>query len=123
MKKTVCWLIASVLVATFSAALHAQTSIEPAKPAKSTTQAGKLNAITDVPGVEVGNSDQRFSGTTVVMAPKGAFGLWLHACEYQCARSRRGRHPGGRILCAMLHAQAVGTTLSYKDKSPGAFAR
>jgi L-aminopeptidase/D-esterase-like protein len=75
MKKNLRILTVSVLAAAFSVGLHAQqSSIEPAKPVKSTTQTGRLNAITDVPGIEVGNFDQRLTGTTVVLAPKGAVG-------------------------------------------------
>ena len=66
--------VSAVLFATLGSSLHAQTTIEPAKPVRPTTQAGKLNAITDVPGIEVGNFEQRFTGTTVVLAPKGAVG-------------------------------------------------
>lgn len=66
--------VSAVLFASMGASLQAQSTVEPAKPVKATTQAGKLNAITDVPGIEVGNFEQRFTGTTVVLAPKGAVG-------------------------------------------------
>ncbi len=67
-------LVAAAVLTALTTASHAQTTIEPAKPVKSTTQTGKLNAITDVPGIEVGNFEQRHTGTTVVLAPKGAVG-------------------------------------------------
>ena len=35
---------------------------------------GPNNAITDVPGILVGNYDSNFTGTTVIFAPKGAVG-------------------------------------------------
>jgi L-aminopeptidase/D-esterase-like protein len=66
--------VSAVLFAAIGSSLQAQTSIEAAKPVRPSTQAGKLNAITDVPGIEVGNFEQRFTGTTVVLAPKGAVG-------------------------------------------------
>ena len=72
--KPIALFLASVLLSAAVFGVHAQTAVEPAKPVKSTTQTGKLNAITDVPGIEVGNFEQRFTGTTVVMAPAGAVG-------------------------------------------------
>lgn len=66
--------VSAVLFAALGSSLQAQTTIEPAKPVRPTTQIGKLNAITDVTGIEVGNFEQRFTGTTVVLAPKGAVG-------------------------------------------------
>ena len=33
-----------------------------------------MNAITDVPGIEVGSYDKNYTGTTVILAPKGAVG-------------------------------------------------
>lgn len=66
--------VSTILLAALSSGLQAQTGIEAAKPVRPTTQTGKLNAITDVPGIEVGNFEQRFTGTTVVLAPKGAVG-------------------------------------------------
>ena len=55
-------------------AVFAQTKIEPAKPQKSILGTGKYNAITDVPGIEVGHYDRNHTGTTVVLARKGAVG-------------------------------------------------
>ena len=66
--------LAPCLVLALSLGVHAQTPIEPAKPVTPAVQTGKLNAITDVPGIEVGQFEQRFTGTTVVMAPQGAVG-------------------------------------------------
>lgn len=44
--------VSVVLFASLGSSLQAQTSsIEPAKPVRPTTQTGKLNAITDVPGI------------------------------------------------------------------------
>lgn len=60
------------LLACFAAA--AQTKVEPAKPVPSTAKTGKWNAITDVPGVEVGSYDRNFTGTTVILIRKGAVG-------------------------------------------------
>ncbi|HEY9594766.1 MAG TPA: P1 family peptidase, partial [Spirochaetia bacterium] len=37
-------------------------------------QTGKLNAITDVPGIQVGSYDKNYTGTTVILAPTGAVG-------------------------------------------------
>ena len=61
----------AVLVA---AGLSAQTKVEPAKPVKMTDRTGPNNGITDVPGIEVGSYDRNFTGTTVVLAPRGAVG-------------------------------------------------
>jgi len=66
--------VAALLLAVLGSALQAQTRVEPAKPVRPATQTGPLNAITDVPGIEVGNFEQRSTGTTVVLAPKGAVG-------------------------------------------------
>lgn len=71
--KPIALFLASVLVAATGSVVYAQT-VEPAKPVKATAQTGKLNAITDVPGIEVGSFDQRLTGTTVVLAPNGAVG-------------------------------------------------
>ncbi|MCB2005893.1 MAG: hypothetical protein KDH93_12825, partial [Rhodoferax sp.] len=54
--------VSAVLFAALGFSLQAQTTIEPAKPIQPKTQTGKLNAITDVPGIEVGNFEQRFTG-------------------------------------------------------------
>jgi L-aminopeptidase/D-esterase-like protein len=54
--------------------VSAQTVIEPGKPQKSTTATGRQNAITDVPGIEVGHYDKNHTGTTVVLVRKGAIG-------------------------------------------------
>ncbi|RPJ11752.1 MAG: peptidase S58 family protein [Deltaproteobacteria bacterium] len=51
-----------------------QTKIEPAKPQKPTVATGRRNAITDVPGIEVGHYDRNNTGTTVVLARSGAVG-------------------------------------------------
>ena len=72
--KTTTSFAAAIVLAALAGGLQAQTTIEPAKPIQPKTQTGKLNAITDVPGIEVGNFEQRFTGTTVVLAPKGAVG-------------------------------------------------
>jgi L-aminopeptidase/D-esterase-like protein len=37
-------------------------------------QTGKLDAITDVPGIQVGSYDKNYTGTTVILAPNGAVG-------------------------------------------------
>ncbi len=67
---SVCLLLALFVVGTAAA----QTKIEPAKPVKSTVVTGKYNAITDVPGIEVGSYDKNFTGTTVILVRKGAVG-------------------------------------------------
>jgi len=68
-------IVPALLLAAITVSLQAQTTaIEPAKPVRPTTQTGKLNAITDVPGIEVGHFEQRHTGTTVVLIPKGAVG-------------------------------------------------
>ena len=54
--------------------VFAQTKIEPAKPQKSTVGTGKNNAITDVPGIEVGHYDRNNTGTTVVLTRSGVVG-------------------------------------------------
>ena len=68
---TLLFAILALLAAT---GLAAQSKIEPAKPVVSTGRAGPLNAITDVPGIEVGSHERDFTGTTVILAPKGAVG-------------------------------------------------
>ena len=67
-------LFATLFLAASAQMAGAQTPVEPAKPVRQTLQPGKYNAITDVPGIEVGNFEQRFTGTTVVLAPNGAVG-------------------------------------------------
>ncbi|MBN1834427.1 MAG: P1 family peptidase, partial [Spirochaetales bacterium] len=73
MHKKVLWLaVALVLMAAIGAG--AQTKVEPARPVPSTATTGKWNAITDVPGIEVGSYDRNYTGTTVVLIRKGAVG-------------------------------------------------
>lgn len=60
------------LQSAFSA--HAEITIEPAKPQKSTVVTGKNNTITDVRGIEVGHYDSNHTGTTVVLVRNGAVG-------------------------------------------------
>ena len=67
-------LFATLFLAASAQMAGAQTPVEPAKPVRQTLQPGKYNAITDVPGIEVGNFEQRSTGTTVVLAPNGAVG-------------------------------------------------
>lgn len=67
------FLAAAILIAALAMGLWAQ-AIEPAKPAIPVVLTGPLNAITDVPGIEVGSFDQNYTGTTVILAPKGAVG-------------------------------------------------
>jgi L-aminopeptidase/D-esterase-like protein len=57
-----------------AAALTAQAKVEPARPMMSTDQAGPMDAITDVPGIQVGSYDHNYTGTTVILAPTGAVG-------------------------------------------------
>ncbi len=71
-RKTLACAAAVAISAAFS--LAAQTTIEPAKPVAPTVRAGPFDAITDVPGIEVGSYDHNYTGTTVVLAPKGAVG-------------------------------------------------
>jgi len=73
MKRKALFAVVS-LTAFLGVGLYAQTSVDPAKPVKPVVQTGKLNAITDVPGIEVGSFDQNYTGTTVVLAPNGAVG-------------------------------------------------
>ncbi len=56
-------------------AVLAFAQIQPAQAAKPTETTGPNNSITDVPGIEVGNfTDPKLTGTTVVLARKGAVG-------------------------------------------------
>jgi L-aminopeptidase/D-esterase-like protein len=57
-----------------AAGLSTQVKTEPAKPLAPADKAGAMNAITDVPGIEVGSYDRNFTGTTVILAPNGAVG-------------------------------------------------
>jgi L-aminopeptidase/D-esterase len=66
-------MVAAVLVAVLGMALGAQT-IEPAKPVVPVVKTGPMNAITDVPGIQVGSFQRNFTGTTVILAPQGAVG-------------------------------------------------
>lgn len=54
--------------------LVAQTKVEPAKPVLPSVQTGRWNAITDVPGIEVGSYDRNYTGATVILIRKGAVG-------------------------------------------------
>ncbi len=67
-------LVAAIVAATLVAGVCAQTAIVPAKPIVPVVATGPLNAITDVPGIEVGSYERNFTGTTVILAPKGAVG-------------------------------------------------
>ena len=71
-KKVLALVLGLSLAAAY--AVWAQAKVEPAKPVASTTRSGKWNAITDVPGVEVGSYDRNFTGTTVILIRKGAVG-------------------------------------------------
>ena len=62
-----------VLAVVLAAGLGAQT-VEPAKPVPLAVKTGPYNAITDVPGILVGNYESNFTGTTVIFAPNGAVG-------------------------------------------------
>jgi L-aminopeptidase/D-esterase-like protein len=66
--------IATILVVAIAAEALAQGTIAPAEPRPSTTVAGKYDAITDVPGIEVGSYERNYTGTTVVLVRKGAVG-------------------------------------------------
>ena len=70
--------VLSILVCMFfvpcALTVLAQTKIEPAKPQKLALATGKNNAITDIPGIEVGHYDRNNTGTTVVLVRKGAVG-------------------------------------------------
>jgi L-aminopeptidase/D-esterase-like protein len=70
-KKLILFLAAFALLT--AAGLSAQ-KVEPAKSVAPTDRAGPMNAITDVPGIEVGSYDKNLTGTTVILAPKGAVG-------------------------------------------------
>ena len=65
-------IIACVVLA--PAGLSAQTRVDPAKPVRMADRTGPDNGITDVPGIEVGSYDRNSTGTTVVLAPRGAVG-------------------------------------------------
>jgi L-aminopeptidase/D-esterase-like protein len=73
MEKTISILLGLFLVLC-AVPVFAQTQIEPAKPQKPTVVPGKQNAITDVPGIEVGHYDRNDTGTTVILARKGVTG-------------------------------------------------
>jgi len=62
-----------VLIAALGLAVGAQT-IAPAKPVVPVVKTGPMNAITDVPGIQVGSFERNFTGTTVILAPQGAVG-------------------------------------------------
>jgi len=66
--------ISLILALACAASVAAQAKVEPAKPMASADRAGAMDAITDVPGIEVGSYDRAFTGTTVVLAPNGAVG-------------------------------------------------
>jgi L-aminopeptidase/D-esterase-like protein len=71
-KKLLALLAAIALLG--GAGLAAQAKVEPAKPVAPMERSGPMNAITDVPGIEVGSYDRNLTGTTVILAPKGAVG-------------------------------------------------
>lgn len=74
-KMVLTWVI--VVLVLFSVLMipaMAQQTVEPAKPQKAPVMTGKLNAITDVPGVQVGHYERNYTGTTVVLIPKTAIG-------------------------------------------------
>ncbi len=58
------FLLVLVVLAAFGAAMATAQA----------AQAGKQNAITDVPGILVGSYDRNLTGTTVILAPTGAVG-------------------------------------------------
>ena len=66
--------VAAIIVVVLAAGVYAQTAIVPAKQVIPVVLTGPLNAITDVPGIEVGSYEHNFTGTTVILAPKGAVG-------------------------------------------------
>ena len=66
--------VAAVIAVVMASGAWAQAAIVPAKPAIPVVLTGPLNAITDVPGIEVGSYEHNFTGTTVILAPKGAVG-------------------------------------------------
>lgn len=63
----------AILVAVLAAGIGAQP-IVPAKQVVPVVLTGPLNAITDVPGIEVGSYENNNTGTTVILAPNGAVG-------------------------------------------------
>lgn len=67
-------LVAAIIAVMLATGVSAQTVIAPAKQAIPVVLTGPLNAITDVPGIEVGSYEHNFTGTTVILAPKGAVG-------------------------------------------------
>jgi L-aminopeptidase/D-esterase-like protein len=68
------FVVSTLLLVAGALSLFAQAKVEPAKPVASTIKAGPLNAITDVPGVEVGSYDRNLTGTTVILTRKGSVG-------------------------------------------------
>jgi len=66
-------LAAAVIVAVLASGIGAQ-AIQPAKQVVPVVVTGPLNAITDVPGIEVGSYESNYTGTTVILAPNGAVG-------------------------------------------------
>ena len=66
--------VAAVIAMVMASGAWAQAAIVPAKQAIPVVLTGPLNAITDVPGIEVGSYEHNFTGTTVILAPKGAVG-------------------------------------------------
>ena len=69
-----CVIVVLVLFSVLMIPAMAQQTIEPAKPQKAAVVTGKLNAITDVPGIQVGHYEKNHTGTTVVLFPKTAIG-------------------------------------------------
>jgi len=69
-----CVIVVLVLFSVLMIQAMAQQTIEPAKPQKAAVVTGKLNAITDVPGIQVGHYEKNYTGTTVVLIPKAAVG-------------------------------------------------
>ena len=78
MKKIVLSLLSVFLVASFAFAsgeVESQQKTTVSKKAVDTEYStGPNNAITDVPGIEVGNYQENNSGTTVILARDGAVG-------------------------------------------------
>ncbi|MEI6875696.1 MAG: P1 family peptidase, partial [Spirochaetota bacterium] len=72
--RKVFWVCAVLVLFVSLGALAQQAGIVPAKPATVVVKTGTWNAITDVPGIEVGSYDRNMTGTTVILAPKGAVG-------------------------------------------------
>ena len=65
--------ITAIMIVVLGLAAGAQ-AIEPARPVVPSVKTGPMNAITDVPGIQVGSFDRNFTGTTVILAPQGAVG-------------------------------------------------